>query len=62
MTKIDPFSVHEALDRSSVFAELIQGRLCEHTFIKSQPELLALADTAAQALYDLYQAVGQHSL
>lgn len=52
------FGCHEALHMASVFADLIGRRLCEHTAIKLNPEWKRLADTAADALADLYQSIG----
>jgi hypothetical protein len=52
------FGCHEALQMASVFAELVEHRLCGHQAIKLNPEWAALADKAAQSLADLYQSIG----
>lgn len=52
------YGCHEALQMASVFAELVDRRLCGHQAIKLNPEWLALAEKAATALADLYQSIG----
>jgi hypothetical protein len=64
MTQIDTqdfspgtFGCHEALDRCSLFADLVD-EFSEHQAIMQNPEWKRLADIAATALVDLYQAIG----
>jgi hypothetical protein len=49
---------HEALHMAHVLAEMVDERLCEHPAVRMDPEWKALADRAAEALHDLYQAIG----
>lgn len=51
------FGCHEALDRCSLFADLID-EFSEHPAIVQNPEWRRLAESAATALADLYQAIG----
>ncbi len=37
----------------------VDEELCEHEAVKSNPELLALAVKAEEALAELYQAIGR---
>ena len=52
------FGCHEALHMAHVLAEMVDERLCEHPAVLLVPEWKALADRAAEALHDLYQAIG----
>lgn len=55
------FGCHEALHMAHVLAETVDERLCEHPAVQLVTEWKALADRAAEALHDLYQAIGvQH--
>lgn len=56
------FGCHEALHMASVLAEMVEARLCEHPAVQMVPEWKALADRAAAALHDLYQAIGARHL
>lgn len=49
---------HEALDRVHVLAEGLGQNVIDHPFLVSRPDLTVLADRAAEALADLYQAIG----
>ncbi len=54
----DPFSQHEALDRAHLLADTFQRHLAGHTFIRAHPDLAARCDLIADALGELYQAIG----
>lgn len=43
---------------ASVLAEMVDERLAEHPAVRLNPEWKALADRAADALADFYQAIG----
>lgn len=58
MAKVDPFARHEALHMTHVLSDSIQRHLCEHPFVAGRPDLKAFADAAAEALENLYQAIG----
>ena len=53
---------HEALHMASYFAGAVDEELCEHPAIKRNPKWLALATKAADALGDLYNAIGRDHL
>lgn len=52
------FGCHEALHVANVLAELIESRLREHPAIKGYADWTAKAAAAAEALQELYQAIG----
>lgn len=52
------FGCHEALDRCSLLAELVDD-LAEHPAIMLNSEWRAQADQAARILADLYSAIGR---
>ncbi len=56
------FGCHEALHMACVLAEMVDTHLCEHPAVQRVPEWKALADRAAEALHDLYQAIGTQHL
>ncbi|WP_140886666.1 hypothetical protein [Muricoccus nepalensis] len=56
------FGCHEAFHMAFVCAELVGERLCEHPAVLARPEWKALADRAAEALHDLYVAIGTDHL
>ena len=58
MTAPDPFSRHEALHIASVMLDMFGRYLAEHPFILASPELTSRADSIADALGELYQALG----
>ncbi|WP_165943292.1 hypothetical protein [Roseicella aquatilis] len=47
---------------ANVLAEMVDAQLCEHPAVQMVPEWKALADRAAEALHDLYQAIGAQHL
>lgn len=56
------FGCHEALHMASVIAEMVDERLCQHPAISARPDWLQRAETACQALHDLYQEIGREHL
>lgn len=56
------FGCHEALHMASFLAVTVDRELCEHPSILANPEWLDLAEQAAAALADLYQAIGAKHL
>lgn len=54
----DEFSVHEALDRTYLVAEILDTVLCEHPAIKENSEWLKLVSSAGDSLGRLYQLIG----
>ena len=56
------FGCHEALHMASVLAEIVAQRLCDHPSIQMNQEWRAKADEARQALFDLYQMMGEKHL
>jgi hypothetical protein len=55
------FSYHEALDRTSVFMELVANHM-EHRAILLDPEAHKIACDAQVALFNLYQYLGAKHL
>ena len=49
---------HEALHMAYVFGALVDRELVDHHFCTGNPDLLAKAEAARDALGDLYQAIG----
>lgn len=49
---------HELLDRTALVADLIERQLVDHPACVSNPDWYAAARRAADALSELYQAVG----
>jgi hypothetical protein len=58
---MDAFGRHEVLHMASFLANAVDSELLEHAQIRSNPEWKALADKAFNALFDLYQAIGQEA-
>ena len=53
------FGCHEALHTASVLAAVVEEHLVDHPAIVLDPECFRLASRAAEALADLYQAIGR---
>jgi hypothetical protein len=53
------FVCHEALHMAHVLAELVDSQLCKHPAIQANVFWQAKATAAADALEDLYQAIGR---
>lgn len=56
---MDDYARHEALHMADFLGGCVHDQLVEHDVIKSRPEYKALADKAAEALYQLYQEIGK---
>ncbi len=54
----DPLSVQEALHLAHVFGDTLDRHLAGHPVVLLHPHLYALAATAAMALAELHQAIG----
>lgn len=52
------FLRHEALDRASLFASLVDENLLSHPTIESNDKWKQLAQEAVDCLAELYQAIG----
>ena len=52
------FGCHEALHMAAYLRDAVDEELCGHRAIEAVPAWRGLADKAATALYDLYQAIG----
>jgi hypothetical protein len=55
---MDDYGRHEVLHMSLFLCNSVGNELLEHEQIKNNPAWQALAQTAHQALFDLYQAIG----
>lgn len=53
---------HELLDRTAMFADMIERHLTTHPACIANPEWYELAERAASALHELYQRVGAEHL
>jgi hypothetical protein len=53
---------HEAMHLASVINDLVDERLCNHPAILRNAEWYRLAATAQEALWNLYQAIGDEHL
>jgi hypothetical protein len=62
MSQTDAFGRHEALHMAAFLHGAVGRELCEHDAVKENPEWLALAETASNALAELYQAIGRTHL
>ena len=58
MAEMDDYGRHEILHMASFLSRAVASELCEHAQVQANPEWKALADTAAESLWALYQAVG----
>jgi hypothetical protein len=58
MPQTDDYGRHEVLHMAEFLSRVVTSELHEHAQVQANPAWKALADTAGQALWDLYQAVG----
>ncbi len=56
--KLDPYLVHEALDRTNMLSEVICSQLLEHQGVKAIPRAAKLIERAADMLDRAYQVIG----
>jgi cell fate (sporulation/competence/biofilm development) regulator YmcA (YheA/YmcA/DUF963 family) len=59
---IDDYLRHEALDRTSMLADMVERHLVEHPFIQSRPDLVAYVTSASEILQRVYQIIGQEHI
>ncbi len=53
---------HELLDRTAMFADMIEKHLASHPACIANPEWYQLVQQAANILHDLYQRIGAEHL
>lgn len=53
---------HEALDRTSVVADMVETHLSEHEFIAANPKYASKIEAAHTLLREVYQAIGEEHL
>jgi hypothetical protein len=58
MGQMDAFGRHEVLHMSLFLAQCVEEQLMDHEQIRSNPDWMRLAETANDALFRLYQAIG----
>lgn len=58
MSQMDEFGRHEVLHMSMFLQRAVAEELIDHEQVQANPEWKALAETAFDALYRLYQSVG----
>ena len=56
------FGCHELLDRTSMFADMLDQQIQRHPSCVANPEWFFLAEQAAAALRELYQQIGAEHL
>ncbi len=56
--KLTPEHLHEALDRTSICAQMVEDLLVSHPAIKAKPSWHKQAQRAAMKLWMLYQKIG----
>jgi len=59
---MDEFGRHEVLHMSMFLQRAVDEELLNHAQVQANPEWKAMAETAFDALYRLYQAVGSAHL
>lgn len=60
--KLDKYSYHEALDRSYLFASLVDRELSNHPVIKSDKKLSKKLDKIVTLMFEVYQEIGNKSI
>jgi hypothetical protein len=55
---VDPFAIHESLDRCSLLASMTEDFLLLHAYVNSTPEVRQHVQAAVDALGAAYQAIG----
>jgi hypothetical protein len=56
------FGCHELLDRTAMFAAMVEQEIQTHPACVANPEWFQLAEQAAAALRELYQQIGAEHL
>jgi len=56
--KLDPYLVHEALDRTNMLTEVLDTHLLAHPGVKAVPKAEKLIERAADLLGRAYQELG----
>ena len=56
--ELDEFHAHEALDRASVMADMVEANLLNHPYIKAHPDVFKHVSKAVSELYTAYQLIG----
>jgi hypothetical protein len=54
----DPFLAHEALDRTSMLAEMVEDYLMFHPYVDRNKDVQQLIEQACDALAKAYQLIG----
>jgi hypothetical protein len=62
MAEMDDYGRHEVLHMASFLSRAVASELGEHAQVQANPEWKALADSAAESLWALYQLVGGEHL
>jgi len=55
---LDEFHYHEAMDRCSLIADLIDSSLIQHPVFKVEKEVAEKVEEANMLLYEAYQLLG----
>jgi hypothetical protein len=58
----DDYSRHEALDRTSIFCNMLGDQLLDHHYIQEHPKFRDKVEAAIALLAGLYQEIGAQHL
>jgi hypothetical protein len=58
----DEYDVHECLHMADFLCSAVLDQLCDHKAVRKNRKWAKLASRAADALWDLYQAIGSEHL
>lgn len=62
MKKLDEYHYHEALDRASSVAEIIEIMLIQHPVVKEHKDVKELVEKAQECILEAYQILGGLSI
>ena len=57
--QIDEYHVHEAMDRCSLIASIIEDHLMQHPYVQQNADVRKLLCAASEAINDAYQLIGE---
>lgn len=57
--KLDPYSLHEALDRAAMLSAMVDEYLGDHSAIKKLPKIQRKVRRAAELIAEAYQEIGK---
>jgi len=60
--RLNPFLMHEALDRAFIIYKMVEDRLLDHPVLVRNPEWAKKAKTASDELFELYERISEEFL